>query len=377
MKILFNDLARFRERSGVGGYVEEMATLLSGDGALGFLSNTAFGRPIAAIMSRSLGRSNGSTGSLKPSLLKSMARRSGHDLLDQYFRLYGAWERPSLYHEPDLIPMVPCERTIVTAHDLSVIRFPHWHPAHRRRHYDKRLSKLAGSVNRFMADSTQTAKDLTALVNIPAEKIDLVHLAPRSSFLRLLNEANHKVSTPIPERFILYAGTIEPRKNILGILTAFRLLSPSIRNRHPLILMGGPGWNVSDLLAELSQAQSEGIHYLGYRNEIEYAQYVHRASVFVFPSHFEGFGLPPLEAMAAGTPVVASRAGSLDEILGNAAHSVDPNDPQSIAEGIARVLEDSTYANELRELGRAQASGFSWTKTLELTRQSYARSLSE
>ncbi|MBI1862214.1 MAG: glycosyltransferase family 4 protein [Deltaproteobacteria bacterium] len=369
MKILFNDLVRFRERSGVGGYAEELVSALAYRSGLELISQTAWGQPIARLMKQSLGEGRAA----QTSLLKKALKTFGHQALDRILSSATRLSQPDLSHEPDLIPSARARRVIVTAHDLSVLRFPEWHPPHRVEYHRLHTGQLRSQVDRFIANSTQTKTDLIELLGIPSDHIDVVLLAPRRSLLAAAEFALPPLA--LPDRYFLYTGTIEPRKNIPGLLEAYRSLPGTFRKNTPLILVGGAGWGLDTLVEDLRNGSHKGVRYLGYRPDHELAGILSGAAAFLYPSFFEGFGLPPLEAMALGVPVIASERGSLKEVLGSAAVIIDPDNPQQLAQAMIKMIEDPSHRQSHSDAGRIWAATFSWERTAEQTWESYGKAL--
>jgi glycosyltransferase involved in cell wall biosynthesis len=170
----------------------------------------------------------------------------------------------------------------------------------------------------------------------------------------------------LPENFILFVGTREPRKNLKRLLDAYLELPERIKKEFKLVLIGPQGWNETES-ESARRKMGDRLVVMGYLESQKLAYTYNLATLFVFPSLYEGFGLPPLEAMACGSPVVASRVASLPEVCGEAAYYVEPRDPSSIAAGICKVLEDSQMRKALISKGVEQAGSFSWERTARET----------
>ena len=176
----------------------------------------------------------------------------------------------------------------------------------------------------------------------------------------------------LPDRFLLHVGTIEPRKNLVRLLEALARLRRSEGLDHGLVLVGHRGWKDEEVFAPVERlALEDAAQFLGYVPVADLVALYNRAQALVYPSLYEGFGLPVLEAMACGTPVVASSSSSLREVAGSAAEFVDPNSVRGIAAGVRRVLLDADRREELRALGLAQAARFSWDTAAQQTRGIY------
>ncbi|MCK5855028.1 MAG: glycosyltransferase family 4 protein, partial [Sulfurovaceae bacterium] len=171
-----------------------------------------------------------------------------------------------------------------------------------------------------------------------------------------------KVDFELPKKYILSVGSIEPRKNLLGLLKAYALLDEKLKSEYQLVLVGFKGWENIEIM-ELIKQNEKSIHYLGFITDEELAQVYNLTSLFVFPSFYEGFGLPPLEAMACGSPVVCSDSSSLPEVGGDAVVYCNPQDTNDIKEKIEIVLNNTTLQNEMIDKGLQQAKKFSWEKS--------------
>lgn len=258
---------------------------------------------------------------------------------------------------------------VVTVHDLSVFRNPRWHPAEVRRQ-QKLLPAEVRAARLVIAVSECTARDVEDLLGVPRSRIRVVPLAP----------------TPLPapaprtladrglaaDPYVLFVGAIEPRKNLVRLIRAF-LGCPEARG-HRLVLAGPLAWGEAEVRA--AAAADPRILLTGPVSPAELAALYQGAACFAYPSLYEGFGLPPLEAMAAGVPVLASDRGSLPEVLGDAAVLVNPEDDGAMARGLGEILGDPGAAAKLRRLGFARASRYSWEVTAELTRSAYEDALS-
>lgn len=277
-----------------------------------------------------------------------------------------AAEPIDLLHGPDFA--VPRRRrcpAVVTVHDLAFLRYPEILTAESRRHYRQACDSLA-SVERIIADSHHTAADLQELLAVPADRIRVVHLAPTPLGPPPAPEAVAAVRQryQLEAPFLLYVGTLEPRKNLGTLLRAFA----RVRSREAvrLVLAGPRGWLDEPIVAEAAR-HGERVRLLGPVPADALAALYAAAAAFVFPSLYEGFGLPPLEAMAAGTPVVAARASCLPEVLGDAALLVPPLDEEALAEALRAVLADPALRADLRARGKARAAAFSWERTATAT----------
>ncbi len=266
-------------------------------------------------------------------------------------------------HFMALSPSVPLALTI---HDLTFETYPEFFSAKQRlRHGIVEPEKQARRAQLVLAVSETTKRDMIERWRLPPERILVTHEGVATDFfdppphtdMRRTRERHR-----LPERFILHVGALEPRKNHLGLLEAYHQLHQQERHAElGLVLAGPPGWNNAAILQAIRRSPYRGdIRILGYVSDMERRCLYRLASVFAFPSFYEGFGLPPLEAMASGLPVVASHAGALGEIIETAGLLTDPYRPTEIAAGLEAVLDSPALADLYIARGRERAKCFSW-----------------
>ena len=267
-----------------------------------------------------------------------------------------------LYFEPNFIPInIKSHRTVVTIFDFSVILYPEWHPKRRIRYFKKNFWKNLERADRIIVISDYIKKEAVSF-RLPEERLKTIHLGYDREVFKTyppqdLQSIRKKYS--LPDHFMLFVGSIEPRKNLENLVRAYISLDKGIRKDIKLVLAGFRGWENKEIMALLREVKSD-VLYLGYLPDTELGELYNLATLFIYPSIYEGFGLPPLEAMACGCPVVVSNAASLPEVCGDAAYYVDPRDVNSIAGGIAKVLSDETLRRSLIARGLERAKLFSW-----------------
>lgn len=270
-------------------------------------------------------------------------------------------------------------KTILTIHDLAFVRYPE---TIQKLNLFILRSLLKNSID--IADvvitvSNSTKKDLVSFFNYYPDKIITIPLGVNHGVFRpvsnksIIDDFKRKYSLG---RYILFLGTLEPRKNPIGLLKAYVVLCQKMElDRTPdLVFGGGIGWKnkiFEEKYLSLDKNIKDKIHFLGYIPQEELPFLYSGADVFVFPSFWEGFGLPPLEAMACGVPVVTSNVSSLPEVVENAALLVDPNSHEQIAEAIYKVLTDEDLASKLKYAGIKQAAKFTWKNTAQQTLEVY------
>jgi alpha-1,3-rhamnosyl/mannosyltransferase len=276
-----------------------------------------------------------------------------------------------VFHAPNyiLLPQRAGGR-VVTVHDLTVLRFPRWHPWLRVQRFRLGLRRSVARADRILVDSEATRADCIRLLRVPEGKLRVVPLAPTLAPPADAAEAAAVLARHGLERdgYLLFVGTLEPRKNLVRLIDAHARAAGGPGKVAPLLLVGRRGWGDRAILRRLEAPDVAGrVRWLGSLPDGQVAALLGGARLFLYPSLSEGFGLPVLEAMAAGAPVVASRASALPEVAGDAALLVDPEDVEAIAAAIRRGLDDPALRAELRARGLARAAGFSWAETARRT----------
>lgn len=266
-------------------------------------------------------------------------------------------------------------KKIITFHDLSFERYPEFFDRRRKFwHFSNHPKKQAEKASEIIAVSESTAYDLADLYGIDEKKIHVVYSGVREGFFREFSreELSHmKGKYRLPDRFILSVSTIEPRKNVLGIIKAFEIFKErGGSGEMKLVIAGKPGWLYQESFKAIENSKwRDDILYLGFIEDEDKPALYKLAELFVYPSIYEGFGFPALEAMASGTPVITSDCSSLPEVVEDAALLVDPFSISDIAWLMGEVIRDKTLASLLKEKGVAQARKFSWQKCAEETLQ--------
>lgn len=262
--------------------------------------------------------------------------------------------------------------SVVTIHDLAFLSFPQTFRRLNRRYLIWATRTSARRAARILAVSEATKQEIVRLLGIPPERIIVTYDACDARFqppdpIKL--EAFRRQSG-LPERFILFLGTLEPRKNIPTLLDAYASIAS--HTDAPLIIGGAKGWLYDAIFAKVEAlALGDRVRFVGYIDQAVQPLWYAAATVFAFPSLYEGFGMPPLEAMACGTPVVTSTSSSLPEVVGDAGITVSPTDAKALGEALLCVLDDTALHTELRERGLRQAERFSWHETAKRTLMAY------
>jgi alpha-1,3-rhamnosyl/mannosyltransferase len=277
-----------------------------------------------------------------------------------------------LYHEPNYVPIAIDAPTVVTVCDLSLIHNPEYHPKERAASFAERLDRAIRGAERIVTISEfSKAEILDRYRWLDESAIAVIYPGvDRSRFYRRpkpeIDAALAKYG--LGERYLLFLGTLEPRKNLNRLIEAHDRLPESMRRAYPLALAGGRGWRDADIRNAVARRQSEGsVHSIGYVDDADLPALISGASLFCFPSLYEGFGLPPLEAAACGAPTLCSNVSSLPEVMGDAAEYVDPIDVGSIADGLARLIDDEERRNRLIYLGERRVERFDWNACVDST----------
>lgn len=270
---------------------------------------------------------------------------------------------------------------IVTVHDLSFVRFPETLPPWKARYLTWFTRRSVQRARWVITVSENTRQDVIQHFRVPPERVVSVPNGVESRFRPLPagEVAAWRQGQRLPERFLLYLGTLQPRKNLEMLVDAYALWRrrAALADREiPLVLAGARGWYYERLLARVAvHGLEDHVLFPGYVPSEELPYWYNAATLFLYPSRFEGFGLPVLEAMACGTPVIAAHAASLPEVVGGAGRLVPPDDVAGWAATIGELLEDRTQCRALGEAGTAHARTFSWETTARRTLQVYARAL--
>jgi glycosyltransferase involved in cell wall biosynthesis len=286
-------------------------------------------------------------------------------------------EGVTLFHAPHYVlpPLVQC-RSVVTIHDVIHLMFPQYLPNRVAFSYAKwSITQAAQRATRVMTVSESSKRDILRFVDTEPDKIDVIYNAYDERFAMEPREEDVvrvRERYQLTDEFVLYAGNVKPHKNLERLIDAFALVRKRGLDHLRLVLIGDEISKYTALRRAVHQHQlHKYVRFLGYLPEETLAVMYRLAGVFVFPSLYEGFGLPPLEAMASGTPVVTSNVSSLPEVAADAAVLVDPYDPQAIADGIYRVLTDEQLRRALIHKGIARAGQFSWEQSVRRVRRIY------
>lgn len=270
----------------------------------------------------------------------------------------------ALYHEPNYIPIRYDVPVVTTIHDLSWLRYPETHPADRIRWLERALPRALADTAAVLVDSEFVRQEVLTTFSLDPARVHTAYLGVSPRF-RPRGDVETRATLDAlglaHGQYVLAVGTIEPRKNIRHVLDAYAQLPDAMRKRYPLVIAGARGWRAADLESALRALVERGlIRFLGYVVDDDLPLLYSGAAAFVFASIYEGFGLPPLEAMASGVPVLVAERASLPEVTGDAALKLDPTRPDDTAVKLASVLDDPELHDDLARRGLARAAGFTW-----------------
>ncbi len=283
-----------------------------------------------------------------------------------------------LFHSSDVLQFAPPGAiSVITVHDLTTLLFPQWHTNVNNALHVAKMHFTAHRADAVIAVSESTRQDVIMHLGVSPDRVHVIHEAappgyhPVADRDRVRRAARrHGISET---GYILHVGTLEPRKNLTRLVEAYGLLRQRLP-APPLVLAGRGGWDYEKLLLRVDELDLKNhVHITGYVPESDLPLLMNGAQVFVFPSLYEGFGLPPLEAMACGVPTVVADSSSLPEVVGDTALKVPPHDTERIAEALARLLTDEALRGDLGRRGLEQAARFSWTRAAQETLALYQR----
>jgi glycosyltransferase involved in cell wall biosynthesis len=281
-------------------------------------------------------------------------------------------------HSPDFIPPLRLNhlKSVITVHDLAFLRWPHFLTEDSARYYGQ-IDQAVERADHIIAVSHSTRDDLVNLLGVPTERITVVHEAADPLYRPVpapTARATLKGKYPLPEEFIFFVSTIEPRKNIGTLLRAYHHLRHHYGVKAGLVLAGTIGWLSDQVFDDVDALDlQDHVTFLGRVDNGDLLYLYNAARCLAHPAFYEGFGLPPLEAMACGTPVVVSNVSSLPEVVGDAALLVDPEEEEELAIALYRLLQDDELHASLVQKGLARAQVFSWERTARETMAVYRR----
>lgn len=273
-----------------------------------------------------------------------------------------------LFNPGNVAPLYPPFPSVITIHDLAFLLFPQYFSRTFAAYYRNAVPRMAAQAAAVITDSQNTREDLESMLGIPAHKITVIPLGVSAGFRRRVTSAEKEEVRrrySLPEKYFLSISSLEPRKNLKNILEAYRLLPSDVTAEHGLVIVGGGNQVYADsgLSSVLAKTRNGTIVMPGHLPTEDLPAIYRMATALVFPSLYEGFGLPVLEAMSASTPVITSAGSSLPEVAGHAAIMINPESREELAAAMELVATDSGTRNLLMERGKKRAASFTWEKT--------------
>ncbi|MEZ6138940.1 MAG: glycosyltransferase family 1 protein [Zavarzinella sp.] len=387
MKVALNVLSTVGKRTGIGHYTAELLKelhLLPGCTVKSF--PTWWMQSIRAACFPDSGKMADvpaqRTGFSLPPALRTWAatamRRTWWTAMAAQARHQLRPEQVDLYHEPNFAPLPAGVPVVVTVHDLSPISHPQWHPTDRVQAIEANLVRTLTRMSHFFTVSQAMKDEMIARWGIEQEKITVTYNGVRTIFRTMLPTIakSYCEKLGLPENFLLHVGTIEPRKNLEMLMRAYVNIPANIRQSCPLVLVGRWGWKTETIARYFQEtARHQGVIHLGYTTEQELAALTTMARALVYPSLYEGFGMPAAEKMASGGAVLGSTATAIAEVLGPCGTTLDPADQQSWTQAMKRAITDNEWLTILKQGTTTRSQQFTWKNCAEQTMLGYHRAL--
>lgn len=371
MKILLNGLAAVYPLSGVAQYTIQLGRSL--EALLGPENIFWFGKNLSNHNFELYNNDPSFINRFQHNIKKRLRQIPGSNVLiyiwrNNRFGSYARTVKPSLYHETKYTPFNFEDGPIlVTIYDLSFVRHPEWHPLDRVKFYEKYSLKQLSRVEAIITISEFSKKEISDLLNIDRSKIHVTYPGVDLSFTPGKGRIHN-----LPNQYILYVGNLEPRKNLPLLLDAYQSLPRPMQDNYSLVIAGAKGWCTDEIEKKLRLLRKNGkVTLMGYVPQRSLPDLYRGASLFVYPSFYEGFGLPVIEAMASGVPVVASNTSSLPEVVSDAGVLVNPYDVDELRDAMVEILKNEKKRVEMSERGLERAKLFSWERCARETLRVY------
>jgi len=272
-----------------------------------------------------------------------------------------------IYWQPNFIPNpnIKAKKVITTVHDFSFYLQPQWHPKERVKYFEKHFWKHTKKSDHIITGSHFSKQEIIKYLQYPKDNISVIYHGVNHDIYKIYDKKTLSITKNkyhLNDRFILCVGSLEPRKNLINLIKAYTKLDINIKDEFKLLLVGFKGWENNDI-KDILQQEKDYINYIGYISDIELAHIYNMASLFVYPSLYEGFGLPPLEAMACGCVVIASDVTSIPEVCKEYAIYIDPLSINDITNKIKYILQNPQLKEKLSKQGIDYAKTFDWDKS--------------
>jgi len=355
-KIVTNSISLLSPLTGVGRYTYEISDYIERSGV--FESHYFYGYFSKRLLSPDNGKDIKTVTSFIIGIpfLKKIARKS--------MWLSSRLSAPQfdIYWQPNFIPIdgIKAKKVVTSVHDFSFILHRDFQPKERIEYFEKKFFKNITKSDIIITGSEYSKQEILDRLNFNEKQVRVIYHGVRHDIFKVYD--NLDLPFELPQKFIFSVGSIEPRKNLIGLLKSYNSLSDHLKSEYQLVLAGFKGWENREIM-DLIEQNRENIHYLGYISDEELAKVYNLASLFVYPSFYEGFGLPVLEAMACGTPVLCSNVTSLPEVGGDAVVYCDPSHSEDIQDKITLVVTDEELQKSMRQKGILRAKQFTWEKS--------------
>ncbi|MBK3446134.1 glycosyltransferase family 4 protein [Pseudomonas lactis] len=304
-----------------------------------------------------------------------LAYRSRELLRNALLRLKSAHLKDFIYHEPNFILKRHKGPAVATIHDLSFISHPQYHPAKRVAWLTSELPKTLARADMLITDSEQVRRELIELFAVDEKKVRAIHLGAASRYTQKTAEQTKTTLdryTLNHGQYLLFVGTLEPRKGVDTLVESWANLPAHLKREFPLVLAGAPGWDNKNLHSRIEQLkQSDGLKHLSFVPGSDLPELYAGATTLAYPSHYEGFGLPVLEAMSCGVPVICTADTSMSEITGEHALHIQAGNTEQLTEQMRLILEDTSLRMSLSSAALTRAKNFSWEKCARETQDIY------